>query len=144
MKNFMGLRGSQKDEKYFSFPQISHFFFTSQLPLHSSPYPDGMAFYGLSHYKHMKRGVAFIRGVGMYGSKNYTRQQILQCLQNIQSDDMAIIGMDGADNVIFETNGHYATVGRRIEQHLERCFGEPFSVTTRSMETVRRIVGIYG
>lgn len=106
--------------------------------------PSGMAFYGFPHYKYMKLGVAFIRGIGMYGSKNYTQQQILQCLQNIQSDDMAIIGMDGADNVIFETKGHYATVGRRIEQHLEHCFGVPFSVTTRSMETVRRIVKAYG
>ena len=92
----------------------------------------------------MKRGVAFIRGIGMYGSKNYTRQQILQCLQNIQSEDMTIIGIDDIDNVIFETKGHYATAGRHIEQHLEHSFGEPFSVTTRSIETVRRIIRIYG
>lgn len=92
----------------------------------------------------MKRGVAFIRGIGMYGTRNYTQQEILHCLQDIKSDDVSIVGIDGTDNVIFETDGHYATVGQHIEQELERCFKESFSVTTRSIETVSRIVGSYG
>lgn len=91
----------------------------------------------------MKRGVAFIRGVGMYGSKNYTKERMLRCLQDIEGDGVAIVGMYGTDNVVFETDGHYASVGHRIEQRLERCLGEPFSVTTRSMETVRRVVEQY-
>lgn len=92
----------------------------------------------------MKRGVAFIRGVGMYGSKNYTQRQIRRCLRNIEGDGVAIVDMYGADNIVFETGGHYATVGQRIERQLERCLGESFSVTTRSMQTVACMAERYG
>ncbi len=64
----------------------------------------------------MKRGVAFIHGVGM----------------------------DGTDTVIFEPDGHYASVGKRIERQLERCLDEPFSVTTRRIQTVALVAARYG
>ena len=52
----------------------------------------------------MKRGVAFIRGISMFGSKNYTKEDILGCLRHIENKNMKIIRMYGNDNVIFEKN----------------------------------------
>ena len=52
----------------------------------------------------MKRGVAFIRGISMFGSKNYTKEDISGCLKHIENKNMKIIGMYGRDNIIFEKN----------------------------------------
>ncbi len=72
----------------------------------------------------MKCGVAFIRAVGMYGSRNDTRRQLERCLRDIEDD------------------GNDASAGQRIERQLEECFNEPFSVTTRSIQRVRRMASI--
>ena len=88
----------------------------------------------------MKRGVAFIRGISMFGSKNYTKEEILCCLRDIKN--MKIIGMYGNDNVIFEKNDEiqYATVGSKIEQCLAKTFNTDFSVTTRSLKTIHHLL----
>ena len=52
----------------------------------------------------MKRGVVFIRGISMFGSKNYKKEDISDCLRYIENKNMKIIGMYGSDNVIFEKN----------------------------------------
>ncbi|MEA2054103.1 MAG: hypothetical protein U9O96_03145 [Candidatus Thermoplasmatota archaeon] len=93
----------------------------------------------------MKRGIAFIRGMGMFGSKNYTKEEIMGCLKEIRNKAINIIGMYGNDNVIFEKEEmHYASVGKLIERCLERKFNERFFVTTRSMDTIKGIAGKFG
>jgi uncharacterized protein (DUF1697 family) len=90
----------------------------------------------------MKRGVAFIRGISMFGSKNYTKEDISDCLMCIENKNMKIIGMYGNDNVIFEKNDEiqYATVGSKIEQCLAKTFNTDFSVTTRSLKTINHLL----
>jgi len=90
----------------------------------------------------MKRGVAFIRGISMFGSKNYTKEDILGCLRHIENKNMKIIRMYGNDNVIFEKNDEiqYAAVGSKIEQCLAKTFNTDFSVTTRSLKTINHLL----
>ena len=90
----------------------------------------------------MKRGVAFIRGISMFGSKNYTKEEISCCLTHIKNKNMKIIGIYGNDNVIFEKNDkvHYVTVGSKIEQSLAKTFNTNFSVTTRSLKTIHQLI----
>ena len=86
----------------------------------------------------MERGVAFIRGIGMFGNRNYTREEIAECLEGI---GINIVGLYGNDNIVFEKEGmHYASAGKLIERCLEKRFKEKFYVTTRSMGTVTGIV----
>ncbi len=87
----------------------------------------------------MERGIAFIRGMSMFGSKNYTKEEILGCLRDTES--FRIVGMYGNDNIIFEKEGMlYASAGKIIEDALEKKFGKKFYVTTRSMGTVEGIM----
>ncbi len=90
----------------------------------------------------MKPGIAFIRGIGMFGRKNYSKQKILSCLKKIESKNIKILGMYGNDNIIFLKSGniHYATVGRKIEKSLKKCFDEKFYVTTRGLNTVKGLI----
>ncbi|GEM_PF-986057 len=91
----------------------------------------------------MDRGVAFIRGIGMFGRNNYRKEEILECLDQIKS--FRIVGMYGNDNVIFEKEGmHYASAGKAIEDALERKFGKKFYVTTRSISTIKAIAEKFG
>jgi len=90
----------------------------------------------------MKPGIAFIRGIGMFGKRNYSKQKILSCLKKVENENLKIVGMYGNDNILFlkSNNIHYATVGRKIENFLEKCFNERFYVTTRSLRTVKGLV----
>jgi len=90
----------------------------------------------------MKRGVAFIRGISMFGSKNYTKEDISGCLRHIENKNLKIIGMYGNDNVVLEKNDEiqYATVGSKIEQYLAKTFNTDFSVTTRSLKTINHLL----
>jgi len=91
----------------------------------------------------MDRGVAFIRGIGMFGSNNYTKEEILDCIGEIKS--FRIVGMYGNDNLIFEKEDmHYASAGKIIEDALEGKFGKKFYVTTRSMSTIKAIAEKFG
>ncbi len=85
----------------------------------------------------MKKGIAFIRGIGMFGSKNYTKEEIIKCMDEIEG--VTVVGMYGNDNIVFgkEEGMHYASVGKLIEQRLEKKFNEKFFVTTRSMSTIK-------
>jgi len=50
--------------------------------------------------------------------------------------------MYGNDNILFLKGEsiHYATVGRKIEKSLEKCFNEKFYVTTRAGSTLNGLV----
>ncbi len=86
-----------------------------------------------------KIGIAFIRGISMFGNKNYTKNQIMDCLLK---NGIEAIMMYGNDNIIFlkPNKMHYASIGSKIEKALKKCFNEEFYVTTRSFSTVRKIV----
>ena len=90
----------------------------------------------------MKCGVIFIHGISMFGNKNYTKEDVSNCLKHIENKNMKIIGMYGNDNVIFEKNNEiqYATVGSKIEQCLDKTFNIDFSVTTRSLKTIYHLI----
>lgn len=87
----------------------------------------------------MKSGIAFIRGIGIFGKRSYPKQKILSCLRKIKNKNIKIIGIYQNDNIIFlkSDNIHYATVGRKIEKSLKKCFDEKFYVTTRALSTLR-------
>jgi hypothetical protein len=106
-----------------------------------------------------RTGIAFIRGIGMYGKKNYTKIQIFDALKKAETDSIFFIGMYGNDNVVFKilnrgkainteknekcttANVHmYATAGTLIEKTLRKKFGGRFYVTTRSFGTVDRVI----
>jgi len=84
-------------------------------------------------------GVAFIRGISMFGKKNYRKEEIEQCLKK---SGIKILMIYGNDNIVFyKPDGmQYATIGARIEKALEKCFGEKFYVTTRSISTIKNMV----
>ncbi|MBU3902238.1 MAG: hypothetical protein KKE04_02590 [Candidatus Thermoplasmatota archaeon] len=90
----------------------------------------------------MKTGIAFIRGIGMFGRKKYSKQKILNCLKRIEDKNLKIVGIYNKDNIIFLKNGdiHYAIVGKKIEKQLEKCFNEKFYVTTRGLSTVKGLI----
>jgi len=84
-------------------------------------------------------GVAFIKGISMFGNKNYRKEEILECLKNA---GIEIVGMYGNDNIIFyKPEGmQYASIGSKIEKALRKCFGEEFCVTTRSIRTLKNML----
>ncbi|MBS3772637.1 MAG: hypothetical protein KGY55_00360 [Candidatus Thermoplasmatota archaeon] len=86
--------------------------------------------------------VAFIRAAGMYGSSHYTGGR-RAAASRIRARRCCIVDVYGADSVVFETDGHDASVGQCIER-LEQCFDEPFSATTRSMRTLARMAERHG
>jgi hypothetical protein len=90
----------------------------------------------------MKQGVAFLHGISMFGKNNYSKNTILRCLKQIETNTLQILGMFGNDNVIFETSDdtQYATIGSMIERSLSETFDHPFTVTTRSLGTITSIV----
>ena len=90
----------------------------------------------------MKRGVAFIHGIGMFGYNMVTKEEILRYLEELDNDDMRIIEVYGNDNIIFEKSDdiHFATVGSRIEKLLSKRFGKKIYVTTRSVNTIRNMI----
>lgn len=92
----------------------------------------------------MKLGIAFIHGIGIFGNKNYKKEEILDCLKKIENKELKIVGIYGNDNVVFQKGDvHYATVGSMIEKCLEREFGRKFDVTTRSFNTIDRLIKKY-
>ena len=86
-------------------------------------------------------GVAFIRGLNMFGQNRITVEEMRSLLMDIEDDSLHIIDLYRADNIIFEKTGiHYAEVGLRIQMVLERKFGKEVMVITRFFATVEGIM----
>jgi uncharacterized protein (DUF1697 family) len=82
-------------------------------------------------------GVAFIRGINIYGNKRISRNKILELCRSIEDEDLRIIKVVKTDNVIFEKREmHYGAVSSRLERVLSNYFGKPIYVTSRSMKTI--------
>ena len=60
----------------------------------------------------MKKGVAFIHGINMFGYNMITKRELLNYLEELKDDDIKIINVYNNDNIIFEKNDniHFATV----------------------------------
>jgi hypothetical protein len=61
------------------------------------------------------RGIAFIRGINIYGRNPIDRREMLRVCRSIEDDNVRVLGLFKLDNVIFEKKGiHYASVGSRL------------------------------
>jgi len=89
-----------------------------------------------------KLGVAFIKGINMYSARRITKKEMLKILKSIEDDNLEILFLFKADNVVFrKRNIHYAEVAVRIEKALEKKFGR-VCVTVRSLRTLEGISGV--
>lgn len=91
----------------------------------------------------MKRGVAFLRAVGMFGRNVLTKDT----LENVLKDGpFRIVGIYGNDNLVFEKpeDLHFAIIGKFIENAIKKKLGIEIKVTTRSMNTLKRIIEKFG
>ncbi|AEA48015.1 DUF1697 domain-containing protein [Archaeoglobus veneficus] len=87
-----------------------------------------------------KLGVAFIKGINMYSARRITKQEMLEILKEIEDENLQILCLFKADNVIFrKKNMHYAEVAVRIERVLGKRFGD-VCVTARSFRTLEGIL----
>ncbi len=92
----------------------------------------------MSEEDEWSRGVAFVRGINMFGSAGITKEKMRELCDQIEGDDLIVEKLYGADNVVFrKRNMHYATVGQRLEKVLEDHFDREVHVTCRSMRTVK-------
>ncbi len=93
-----------------------------------------------------KLGMAFVKGLNMFGSRNLDERRFRQILKRIErkhSKNVKFLGIYGKhhDIVVFKKSGvHYATVGNWIEEELRRSLGLETPVTTRSMKTIIGVV----
>nr|AAZ32105.1 hypothetical protein [uncultured euryarchaeote Alv-FOS5] len=92
-----------------------------------------------------KLGLAFLRGLGMFGGNNVSESQMRKVLKSIEERHrgaVKFLGIYGVHNdiIVFEKQGvHYATVGTWIEYEMKKL-GLDIPVTTRSMRTVSEVV----
>jgi len=87
-----------------------------------------------------KLGVAFIRGLNMFGKNKITQRQLLRQLKDIETDDLKILSLVKTDDVLFQKrNMHYATAGSMIEKKLKQIFKKPILVTCRSTSTLTKV-----
>jgi uncharacterized protein (DUF1697 family) len=86
-------------------------------------------------------GIAFIRGINMFGQNRITIDEMQYLLSEIEDAHLRIVDLYRADNIIFEKTGiHYAEVGLRIQIILQKRFGKEIMVTTRSINTVKGLM----
>jgi len=84
-----------------------------------------------------RKGIAFIRGINMYGSNRITRAEMMKLCKSIENDRVRILGLFGLDNVVFQKRGiHYASIGKMLEKVLSKRFKRSIYVTARSMRTL--------
>ncbi|MCL7416129.1 MAG: DUF1697 domain-containing protein [ANME-2 cluster archaeon] len=86
-------------------------------------------------------GVAFVRGLNMFGRNRITVEEMRNLLIDIEDDSLHIIDLYKPDNIIFQKTGiHYAQVGLRIQAVLQDLFGKEVMVTTRSINTINGLM----
>jgi len=85
-----------------------------------------------------QRGVAFIRGINIYGSRRISQGKMLELCKSIEHENLRIIGIVKTDNIVFDKRDiHYSTVSSRLEKALSNYFKERVCVTSRGMKTIR-------
>ena len=90
-----------------------------------------------------QRGIAFVRGVNIYGAKRISQKKMLQLCKSIENEDLRIIKVVKTDNIVFEKRKiHYAEVSSRLEKLLSDYFKEKVYVTSRSVRTIKLLAGL--
>lgn len=85
-------------------------------------------------------GVAFVRGLNIYGRNRITQRRLMRALKELEGDDLQILRIVKTNDVIFKKNGiHYSTAGSRIERKLKEVLKKDIYVTTRSIKTLERV-----
>ena len=92
-----------------------------------------------------KLGIAFIKGLNMFGKRNIGKSRLREILKRIERryPQVKFLGVYGVHNdiVVFKKSGvHYATVGSWIEKELKIETSQKVHVTTRSLDVVKRVV----
>ncbi len=93
-----------------------------------------------------KLGIAFLKGVRMFGQNNISGSGLRAILREIESkhsNNVKFLGIYGvhSDIVVFKKQGvHYATIGQWIETGIKQKFGLEIPVTTRSLQTIKKVV----
>ena len=84
-----------------------------------------------------QRGIAFVRGINIYGSKRVSQKKMLELCKSIEDENLKIIKVVKTDNIVFEKRRmHYAAVSSRLEKVLSDYFEAKIYVTSRSLRTV--------
>lgn len=85
-----------------------------------------------------RRGVAFVKGINIYGSRRISQEKMLELCRRVEDENLRIVKVVKTDNIIFEKRGiHYADVSSRLEKVLSGYFKEKIHVTSRSMKTLK-------
>jgi len=85
-----------------------------------------------------RKGIAFVRGINVYGSKRISKMKIFELCKSVEDENLRIIKVVRGDNIVFEKRGiHYATVSLRIEKVLSEHFKKRVYVTSRSIKTIK-------
>ncbi len=88
-----------------------------------------------------RAGVAFVRGINMYGNLRITKEEMIAACKQIENECIRILGSVKADNILFEKRGiHYAAVGSKLEKVLTSHFGRKIFVTVRSAGTLAMLL----
>ena len=91
-----------------------------------------------------KVGIAFVRGLNMYKQRRINLMEMNKICSKLENDQLNIISIVKPDTILFRKQGmHYATVGQQLERVLTLHFGQPISVTTRSIRTLQLVVNKY-
>jgi len=86
-----------------------------------------------------KLGVAFIRGLNVYGKNRITKRTVRRDLRALEDDNLQFLNVINTDTVIFRTqNKDLTSVGNQIERRLKKEIGKKVYVTTRSPSTIKR------
>lgn len=87
------------------------------------------------------KGVAFVRGINMYGKHRITKREMMELCRKVENENLKILKIFKTDNIVFKKkNMHYAKVGSEIERVLSSHFGSKIYVTTRSVKTIERLI----
>ena len=87
-----------------------------------------------------KLGVAFVRGLNVYGKNRITQRELMRILKAIEGDNLKFVKIVNTDDIIFETNEvDFTHVGSKIERTLKKKLGKQILVTTRSFSTIDKV-----
>ncbi len=88
-----------------------------------------------------KLGIAFIRGLNMFNTNRIKKDIVLRLVKKIESNNIKILNVYKTDNVIFKVRSlPYAAVGSKLERVFSKYFRTKIYVTTRGLNTLKKIV----
>ncbi len=88
-------------------------------------------------------GVAFVRGLNMFKVRRAKAEKIFRALKRAENKSVRFIGMYKTDDIIFVKRREvpYAAASSIIERELSKLFKERIYVTSRSLRSIRGVIG---